>query len=98
MGHEYCGIVEEVGGEVRCVEPGQFVVGSLRVDQVRREVEVGEREVHLTPIEYRLLVLLAKSAGKVLTHRQILKEVGGPPYGNQTHYLRVFMAQLRQKI
>ncbi len=73
-------------------------VGSLRVDQVRREVTVAGREVHLTPIEYRLLVLLAKNAGRVLTHRQILKEVWGPPYVNETHYLRVFMTQLRHKI
>lgn len=73
-------------------------VGPLRIDQVRREVAVAGREVHLTPIEYRLLVLLAKNAGKVLTHRQILKEVWGPPYAGETHYLRVFMAQLRRKI
>ncbi len=72
--------------------------GSLRIDQARREVTVNRREVHLTPIEYRLLVLLARHAGKVLTHRQILKEVWGPPYVNETHYLRVFMAQLRRKI
>lgn len=71
---------------------------SLRIDQARREVTVQGREVHLTPIEYRLLVLFAKNAGKVLTHRQILKEVWGPPYAGQTHYLRVFMAQLRRKI
>jgi two-component system KDP operon response regulator KdpE len=73
-------------------------VGSLRVDQARREVTVGDREVHLTPIEYRLLVLLAANAGKVLTHRQILKEVWGPPYANESHYLRVFMAALRRKV
>jgi len=73
-------------------------VRNVRVDQVRREVTVDGREVHLTPIEYRLLVLLAKNAGKVLTHRQILKDVWGPPYVNETHYLRVFMTQLRQKI
>ncbi|NUN15523.1 MAG: response regulator [Myxococcales bacterium] len=75
-----------------------FEVDSLRIDQVRREVTVGGREIHLTPTEYRLLVLLAKNAGKVLTHRQILKEVWGPPYVNETHYLRVFMTQLRRKI
>lgn len=73
-------------------------VRGVRVDQVRREVTVDGREVHLTPIEYRLLVLLARNAGRVLTHRQILKEVWGPPYVNETHYLRVFMTQLRQKI
>jgi two-component system KDP operon response regulator KdpE len=73
-------------------------VGDLRVDQVRREVTVGGREVRLTPTEYRLLVLMAVNAGKVLTHRQILKSVWGPPYMGETHYLRVFMAQLRRKI
>jgi two-component system KDP operon response regulator KdpE len=73
-------------------------VGPLRVDLERREVTVEGREVRLTPTEYRLLVLLAQNAGKVLTHRQILKEVWGPPYAGETHYLRVFMAQLRRKI
>jgi two-component system KDP operon response regulator KdpE len=72
--------------------------GPLRVDLARREVTVAGREVHLTPIEYRLLVLLAQNAGRVLTHRQILKEVWGPPYVNETQYLRVFMAQLRRKV
>jgi two-component system, OmpR family, KDP operon response regulator KdpE len=73
-------------------------IGRLRLDLERREVQVAGKEVHLTPIEYRLLVLLAGNAGKVLTHRQILKEVWGPPYAGQTQYLRVFMAQLRRKI
>jgi two-component system KDP operon response regulator KdpE len=73
-------------------------VGPLRVDQARREVTVDAREIRLTPIEYRLLVLLAGNAGKVLTHRQILKEVWGPPYVNETHNLRVFMAALRRKV
>ena len=66
-------------------------IGPLHLDLARREVTVAGREV-------RLLVLLAQNAGKVLTHRQILKEVWGPPYANETHYLRVFMAQLRRKI
>jgi two-component system KDP operon response regulator KdpE len=81
-------------------EPASLVleVGPLRIDQTRREVTVEERPIHLTPIEYRLLVLLARNAGKVLTHRQILKEVWGPPYAHETHYLRVFMTQLRRKI
>jgi two-component system, OmpR family, KDP operon response regulator KdpE len=73
-------------------------IGPLRIDQVRREVAIGGEQVHLTPIEYRLLVLLAKNAGKVLTHQQILKDVWGPPYAGETHYLRVFVAQLRRKI
>jgi two-component system KDP operon response regulator KdpE len=78
--------------------PAVLEVGPLRIDQSRREVTVGAREIRLTPIEYRLLVLLAGNAGKVLTHRQILKEVWGPPYVNESHYLRVFMAALRRKV
>jgi two-component system KDP operon response regulator KdpE len=73
-------------------------VGPLRIDQDRREVTIDANQVHVTPIEYRLLALLARNAGKVLTHRQIMNEVWGPPYVNETHYLRVFMAQLRRKI
>jgi len=73
-------------------------IGPLYIDQARRDVKVEGREVHLTPIEYRLLVLLARNAGKVLTHRQILKEVWGPLHSDETHYLRVFMTQLRRKI
>jgi two-component system KDP operon response regulator KdpE len=72
--------------------------GPLRIDLARREVTAGSRQIRLTPIEYRLLVLLARNAGKVLTHRQILKEVWGPAHVNQTHYLRVYMAQLRAKL
>lgn len=73
-------------------------IGALRLDLGRREVTLDGRELHLTPIEYRLLALLASHAGKVLTHRQILNEVWGPGHAGQTHYLRVYMAQLRRKI
>jgi two-component system KDP operon response regulator KdpE len=73
-------------------------IGPLRLDLARRDVRVSGREVHLTPIEYRLLAFLAQSAGKVLTHRQILKEVWGPNYVTEIQYLRVFMAQLRRKV
>jgi two-component system KDP operon response regulator KdpE len=73
-------------------------IGPLRLDLTRREVVVSGVQVHLTPLEYRLLALLAQNAGKVLTHRQILKEVWGPGAANETHYLRVFMAQLRRKV
>lgn len=75
-----------------------FEVGPLRIDLSRREVQVEGREVRLTPIEYKLLTLLARHAGKVLTHRQILKEVWGPGREGQTHYVRVHMAELRKKI
>ncbi len=73
-------------------------VGGLRVDLERREVSLDGREVKLTPIEFRLLALLARNAGKVLTHRQILQEVWGPGYATQSHYVRVHMAELRKKI
>lgn len=72
--------------------------GPLRVDLARRLTTLGEREVRLTPIEYRLLVYLLQNAGKVLTHRQLLKEVWGPVHARETHYLRVYMAQLRRKL
>ena len=75
-----------------------FEFGSLRIDLVRREVSRDSEQVHLTPIEYKLLVLLAQNAGKVLTHRQMLHQVWGPAYANQTHYVRVHMAELRKKI
>jgi two-component system, OmpR family, KDP operon response regulator KdpE len=71
--------------------------GPLRVDLQRREVTVDGREAHLTPIEFRLLALLARHAGKVLTHRQILLEVWGPN-ATEAHYVRVHMAELRKKI
>jgi len=72
--------------------------GSLHVDFARREVTRAGRPVHLTPTEYKLLALFARSAGKVLTHRHILKEVWGPTYAAQNHYVRVHMAELRKKI
>ncbi len=72
--------------------------GDLKIDLTRREVLVGTNQVHLTPIEYKLLVFLAHHAGKVVTHQQILKEIWGPVYANQAHYVRVHMAELRKKI
>jgi len=76
----------------------EFAVGELHVDLARRLVSVGGREVHLTPIEYRLLATLIRHAGKVLTHQHLLREVWGPNHTEQAHYLRVFTAQLRRKI
>ena len=75
-----------------------FEQGELRVDLMRREVTRAGQLVHLTPIEYKLLTLFVKHAGKVLTHRQILKEVWGPAYTTQTHYVRVQMSELRAKL
>ena len=73
-------------------------IGPLRVDFARREVSLEGQILHLTPIEYRLLTLLVQNAGKVLTHTQLLNEVWGPGHAQQTHYLRVYLAQLRRKI
>ena len=75
-----------------------FVVGALTIDFGRRRVTVAGRDVHLTPIEYRLLATLARHAGKVLTHRQLLQEVWGPGHAEAAHYLRVYMGQLRRKL
>jgi len=75
-----------------------FVTGSLKVDLNNRLVSVDDREIHLTPIQYRLLAVLVKHAGKVLTHQQILKEVWGPSYQENAHYLRIYMSQLRHKL
>jgi two-component system KDP operon response regulator KdpE len=76
----------------------EFVLGDLKVDFSRRQVFVKSTEVHLTPIEYKLLALLVKNAGRVITHRQLLREVWGPNSVEHTHYLRVYMGQLRHKI
>jgi two-component system, OmpR family, KDP operon response regulator KdpE len=72
--------------------------GELKIDLIRREVCRGAEQLHLTPIEYKLLILFAQNAGKVLTHRHILKEVWGPAYATQTHYVRVYMTELRKKV
>jgi two-component system KDP operon response regulator KdpE len=75
-----------------------FRSGHLEVDLASRLVTVKGQEIKLTPTEYSFLRLLVRNAGKVVTHRQILKEVWGPAYGEQTHYLRVYVAHLREKI
>ena len=75
-----------------------FRVGDLCVDRVHRHVTVGDKEIHLTPIEYRLLAVLVKNAGKVLTHQVLLKEVWGPGYAERAHYLHIYMGHLRHKL
>jgi two-component system KDP operon response regulator KdpE len=77
---------------------GLFSVADLKVDLAHRRVHVGGREVHLTPIEYRLLAVLVRYAGKVMTHGQLLKEVWGPSHAANSHYLRIYMANLRKKL
>ena len=70
----------------------------LRVDLDARRVQLDGADVHLTPTEYRLLARLVRSAGRVVTHRQLLADVWGPEYVEHTHYLRLYMAQLRAKL
>ncbi|MGE3807070.1 MAG: response regulator [Gemmataceae bacterium] len=75
-----------------------FVCGDLKIDLSARKVFVAGTEMHLTPIEFKLLTTLAQDAGKVLTHRVLLKKVWGPEHVHDNHYLRVYMTALRRKI
>jgi two-component system, OmpR family, KDP operon response regulator KdpE len=72
--------------------------GTVTIDLVKRLVHVGSEEVHLTPIEYKLLTVLVKHAGMVVTHRHLLEQVWGPGHAHQMQYLRVYMTQLRHKL
>jgi len=75
-----------------------FETGQLKVDLVRRKVFNAGNEVHITPIEYRLLSILIRHAGLVVTQRQLLKEVWGVEHIHDQHYLRIYMGQLRHKL
>lgn len=75
-----------------------FEVGELHVDLARHAVRVRGDVVHLTPIEFKILAFMIRHAGRVVTHRQLLQEVWGRPFEEQTHYLRVYMQQLRKKL
>jgi len=83
---------------VTAPDPDILQVGPIRIDQPRHTVAIDGREIHLTPIEFRLLLELARRPGRVLTHRQLLSEVWGPNAVEHTHYLRVHMAALRRKL
>lgn len=78
-------------------EDGKVIVGGLVIDYDKRVVKVDNKEVHLTPIEYKIIVLLSKNIGKVLTHDYIIKEIWGP-FINENQTLRVNMANIRRKI
>ena len=75
-----------------------FQFGDVAVDFSLRTVSKNGEIIHLSPIEYRLLTVLARNAGKVLTHRQLLHDVWGPNQSESSHYLRIYMANLRQKL
>ncbi len=79
-------------------EASIFRSGNLEVDFTGRLVKLAGKEIKMTATEYALLRMLVRHAGKVLTHRQILREVWGPNYEDQTHYLRVYIAHLREKL
>ena len=84
----------------RCViaESARVSFGAVTVDLVARSVQRDCEAVHLTPVEYRLLVALVRHAGCVMTHHQLLHEVWGPDHAESHHYLRIYMAHLRQKL
>ncbi len=75
-----------------------FRFGDIEIDLAARIVRKAGTEVHLTPIEYRLLGVLVANAGRVMTHPHLLREVWGPSHSDSTHYLRVYMGNLRQKL
>jgi len=77
---------------------GAHVFGNIVVDLSKRLVLKNSQTVHLTPIEFRLFTELVKNAGRVVTQRQLLKEVWGPSYVENEHYLRIYMSHLRQKL
>lgn len=88
-------VLRRVGG---AAAPDVIEVGPIRIDQPRHAVTVDGDEVHLTPIEFQLLLQLARQPGRVLTHRKLLGEIWGPNAVNDVHYLRVHMGALRRKI
>ncbi len=90
--------LRQVARAVSGSEESVFTVGGLRVDLAQRRVYVDNTEIHLTPREYGLLLVLIRYAGRVITHRQLLKEAWGPGYTEESHYLRVYMGHLRRKI
>ena len=87
------------GGDAQSADgPALFCFGSVQVDRTARVVRRQGEEVHLTPIEYRLLNVLIANVGRVMTHRQLLRDVWGPSHAEQSHYLRIYMGHLRQKL
>jgi two-component system KDP operon response regulator KdpE len=80
------------------IEQPLFRFGRIEVDLIRRQVTRDGEAVHLTPIEYRLLCLLLAHAGKVMTHRHLLRDVWGPSFVDSNHYLRIYVGHLRQKL
>lgn len=97
-------LIARIRAHLRRRQPGAsftdhiFQFGDVKIDFSLRIITKNNEEVHLSPIEYRLLSVLARNAGKVLTHRHLLNEVWGPNHSESSHYLRIYMANLRQKL
>jgi len=86
---------QSIGGKIFCDE--KITIGELEIDYGKRAVSLSGERIHLTPVEYKILALLSKNAGKVLTHDYIMREIWGL-YGSDSHTLRVNMANIRRKI
>ena len=78
--------------------PVELKLGDVSIDLAQRQIKKNGVDIHLTPIEYRLLTVLIKHAEKVMTHQQLLNEVWGKGHNHQEHYVRIFMSNLRQKL
>ncbi|MFG2026297.1 response regulator [Streptomyces sp. NPDC048825] len=84
--------------DVGAGESGIVATDDFTIDLLAKRVRRGEEDVHLTPTQWQLLEVLIRRPGRLVSHKQLLQEVWGPPYETQTHYLRVYMAQLRRKL
>jgi two-component system KDP operon response regulator KdpE len=88
----------EAQSEANATADAIFRFGDVEINRSERVVRRAGAEVHLTPIEYRLLAVLVTNVGRVITHKQLLREVWGPSHSEQSHYLRIYMGHLRQKL
>jgi two-component system KDP operon response regulator KdpE len=91
-------VSSEAQGDATKQEDAVFKFGDVEVNRLERIVRRAGAEVHLTPIEYRLLTVLIANVGRVITHKQLLRDVWGPSHSEQSHYLRIYMGHLRQKL
>lgn len=90
-------LVQSQGG-VNSQTDAVFRFGDVEINRVARIVRRAGVEVHLTPVEYRLLTVLVTNVGRVMTHKQLLRDVWGPSHSEQSHYLRIYMGHLRRKL
>ena len=91
-------LLRRVGGQLPNTPNDIFQMDTLKIDLTKRQVFVTGKEIHLTPIEFNLLAILVRNAGFVVTHRQLLEKIWGASHIEHSHYLRIYMRQLRQKL